>query len=340
MIKINKNIIFSILPSTGLISSIIFAIITCVHYNQAISLLCSFLTITAISLTTFFFYKYKHQLSTLKKENTGLARQRSRQLRELDMARQIQQSLLTHKSMITPEIKIVAHSRPAEKIGGDFYTLSEGISCSTATNAATKGIIQLTSKSQRHATICIGDVAGHGVASALIMLLAQAMIERLINRIPSPAKVLQIANKEIKEQTEQSEISFVTAAILQIDLDSLKLSFAKAGHTDSILIHKDGSTELLASDGVFLGMFDTPQYEEKELFLKHGDRILCYTDGITEAKAKDGELYGVSRLKEFLVQNLDVRIEDLIKKIYNEIEIYSESNQVNDDATIVLIEVL
>jgi phosphoserine phosphatase RsbU/P len=327
-----------------LLSLSIFILIIITHITlyfftpKHITLLITSLTITLI--LTFIISLTEKRLHKNKNITKALKQKREKQLRELDMARQIQQSLLASNTLTTKEISIFASCKPADKIGGDFYTINErNLYKTVSDNSKTKGIIELQSDMNRLVNICIGDVAGHGVASALVMLLTQSLIGKLFQQYTTPVKIFELANKEIKKLTEESEISFVTSALMQIDLDTKIMTYAKAGHTDSLLIHDNGEIESLSTDGIFLGMFDDPKYEEKQIQLKSRDTIVCYTDGITETRSPNGELYGVQRFQEFLSINKNMPAKKLIQNIYEELEKFSKSKEISDDSTILIISI-
>ncbi|HAR62277.1 MAG TPA: hypothetical protein DF296_03840 [Candidatus Margulisbacteria bacterium] len=294
-----------------------------------------------ILLLTYWFLQKKKAFTKDAITTQKLKRQQDKNMRELEMARLIQQSLLGDHTYITKEIKIIAHCRPAEKIGGDFYSFNEHTVYNTLSKTNhQKGIIKLQNQADRQLGICIGDVAGHGIASALIMLLAKSLLDQLMNKFSSPAKIFHLANRQIKVHTEKSDISFVTAAILLINLDNKTLNFSKAGHTDSILLRQDGTLSLLTAEGVFLGMFDNVEFEEVQIQLRPKDKIILYTDGIIETRNSQGELFGLKRLTNLLEANYQLSLEKIVPLIYQELFLFSQKQEVYDDSTVVLVELL
>lgn len=298
------------------------------------------LTITCIVLLIFYIYQ-KEKINDNDITTRQLKKQQAKNQRDLEMARLIQQSLLGDHCFINKEIKVIANCRPAEKIGGDFYTFNEhNVYKTHSQQEEVKGVIKLQNQISRQFGVCIGDVAGHGIASALIMLLAKSLLDQLLQQNTSPAKIFQLANKRIRTHTEKSDISFVTAALMLINLDTKSLIYAKAGHTDSLLIKEDGSVHVLTAEGVFLGMFDNIEFEEVTLQLHPKEKMLLYTDGIIETRNQQGEIFGLKRLVAYLEKSHKNPLEKLITGIHDELVVFSGKQDVNDDATLILIEIM
>jgi sigma-B regulation protein RsbU (phosphoserine phosphatase) len=85
-------------------------------------------------------------------------------------------------------------------------------------------------------------------------------------------------------------------------------------------------------------MFDSPEFEQKDVFLEPGDKLFLYTDGLTEAKDENGELFGTQRLIKILQENNWLSGENLFQKILDEIKEYSKNPNTDDDITMMLLE--
>ena len=279
----------------------------------------------------------QEQLELTNKTN---ARQSLKTARDLDMARHIQSGLLIANKLQYKRYQLSAVCFPAEKIGGDFFMIQKDISNhSDFLPDFSKNVFKLSNKREETLNFGIGDVSGHGVASALVMILAKNTLEDLFSHRLSPQKIMQTANKKLIEYTEGSAINFVTAFCASLDVTNGKLTYSKAGHTPPILLKKSGEVILLETEGVFLGMFNNPEFEEKEVFLESGDKLFLYTDGLTEAKNKEDELMGASKLLELLQQNNWLSGENLFHKLMDDVKEYAGTMAINDDVTMVLLEV-
>lgn len=256
---------------------------------------------------------------------------------DLEMARKIQTGLLPSKKIQFKHYQITAICKPAEKIGGDFFVLQNNINENSCATGLEKGFLKLENTIESSINFGIGDVSGHGVASALVMILAINTIEELFNNKLLPKEIMEISNKRLIEYTEGSSINFVTAFTASLDVDNHRLFYSKAGHTAPLLLHKNGEIELLETEGVFLGMFDNPVFEQKEKEFLKGDKLLLYTDGLTEAKDEHGELFGQTRLITLIQNNAWLTGENLFNKIMDEVNSYAVDG-INDDLTMLLLE--
>ena len=183
----------------------------------------------------------------------------------------------------------------------NFYTfINKTIQTFTKANP---GIIEYANKEDSLLGITIGDVAGHGVSSALVMALSSGLLGRIGFNNQSPSIILQRANIDIQKFISQSQISHVTAFYGNINLNDLILTYANAGHPPALIIHKDDSSEKLKTEGIFLGMYPDEVYEEKTYQLKSGDRVFLFTDGIIETFNKNRESFGTKRLKDLAIIN-------------------------------------
>jgi phosphoserine phosphatase RsbU/P len=287
-----------------------------------------------IGLSIFIYIFKKEHKKTLKFIKIAEAKTS----RDLDMARRIQSGLLAKDSFSYKKYQISAYCQPAEKIGGDFFLIKQNQNLSFNKQESKPGIIRFDEKKDNYINVIIGDVSGHGIASALVMVLAKDSFEDLANKENSPAEIFAEINQKLIEYTENSDISFVTAFYALIDPDKNELIYSKAGHTAPIVLKENGDALSLDTDGVFLGMFDNQTYEEKRIPLDSGDKIFLYTDGLTEAKNVNGELLGTKRLTNILKNNYANKGKQFLSSILEEIESYS-TEKLNDDATMVLIEV-
>ncbi len=271
---------------------------------------------------------------------THLQRKVDKAARDLDMARKIQTGLLANNFLQYKKYVISAFCEPAEKIGGDFFFIDQKTNYSIGKESSRPGIIKYDGRKEDFVHVIIGDVAGHGVASALVMVLARNTFDEYSKKFDSPAEILTHINKKIMEYTENSDISFVTAFMGLIDPQKEEFIYAKAGHTNPVLLRRDGSIETLDCEGVFLGMFDNQEYEEKKIKLMSGDKLLLYTDGLTETRNAKGDILGTQRFHELLRQSYSFTKMEFLNHVVRQIHAYSAEETFHDDATMVLVEVL
>jgi phosphoserine phosphatase RsbU/P len=197
---------------------------------------------------------------------------------ELEMARQIQLSILPHSIPQLPGLGIAARFLPMTSVAGDFYDF-----------------IQIDDK---HIGILIADVSGHGLPSALIASMLQVALKGQAHYASEPAKVLKGLNLALCGKFSQN---FVTAAYMYMDLENHLLRYAGAGHPPVLQWRNaSGKTGEVLENGLVLGMVEEADYQALELALAPRDRYALYTDGVVEAANPARELYGTERLMRFM----------------------------------------
>lgn len=238
---------------------------------------------------------------------------------ELEMARQIQLSILPHTLPRLPGLEIAARFCPMTAVAGDFYDF-----------------VQIDDK---HLGILIADVSGHGLASALIASMLQVALTAQVAHASDPAKVLSGLNRALCGKFTQN---FVTAAYLYVDLERRLVRYAGAGHPPVMHFRPStGKTDKVLENGLILGVFDEASYTALEHPLEPGDRHVLYTDGILEAASPDAEFYGEDRLMRFMENNRALNAEQFADAFLGDIANWSaqlagQSQQ--DDITLLLFD--
>ena len=214
----------------------------------------------------------------LREARAQLAEQLLALNNELEMARQIQLSILPHSIPELPDLKIAARFLPMTSVAGDFYDF-----------------IQIDDK---HIGILIADVSGHGLPSALIASMLQVALKGQAHHDSDPTKVLTGLNLALCGKFSQN---FVTAAYIYMDLENHLLRYAGAGHPPVLHWRNSaGKTGQILDNGLVLGMVEEASYEALELALEPRDRHVLYTDGVVEAANPARELYGTDRFMQFM----------------------------------------
>ena len=296
----------------------------------------SFILASLILITAYFFITNK----VANKDNND-SNQNKKQDPHMDLntAKRVQEALLAIDPPKSDKIQISKRCLPASTLGGDFYTFVNKAVDRISRSSAQKGIIQLIDKPEKMLGITIGDVAGHGVSSALVMALTSGLLNRIGFNNRSPAIILQRANSDIRRFISQSHITHVTAFYSIINLDTMSLSYSSAGHPPAILMRNDGSHELLATDGVFLGMYPDEHFHEENIQLESGNRIVLFTDGIIEAMNEKREAYGIDRLIELTQKNMKLNTDSYSELVFNTLKKYQNGEIQRDDQTLVVMDI-
>lgn len=274
------------------------------------------------------FFEIAHALNDMI---TRLSRDRKniiekeRMAKEIEVASQIQKTLLPTRLPTIPTLELDAFYRAASVVGGDLYDvfdIGSGRYC-----------------------LVVADVSGKGVPASLVMSMLRTVIQiRALEAVSSKAVLLSV-NDYLRDNIPPG--MFITVQLGIYDAAARKLNFVSAGH-NPMLYYKAGTRQLIKINpgGMPLGVPVTlartfeDGLEEVALELDANDLFFLYTDGITEATDRDGNQYGVSRLQEFLADQLrqagEVNVAPLSQRIVDEIDNFSGFAKQNDDITFIL----
>jgi sigma-B regulation protein RsbU (phosphoserine phosphatase) len=242
------------------------------------------------------------------------AAHREHQERELQQAREIQQSLLPKEIPQIPGFEIDGAWEPAREVGGDYFD-----------------VIRL---SDNQLGICIADVVGKSVSAALLMANVQATVRAFASEAVSPATLCTRVNSVLCSTISAGK--FVTLLYGVLDAKSRTFRYTNAGHLSPIFIRATGRAVELSDRGALLGVFPDWKYEDSQIELTPGDRLLLFTDGITEAGMEDGEEFGEQRLIASATENSTQSVQDLKQHLLTDAKKFCRS-QLHDDATLVVI---
>lgn len=240
--------------------------------------------------------------------------------REIDLAREIQLSLLPPTEFTGNNLEIYSFANTAKEVGGDYVDMIE-------TEGGTY--------------IVIADVSGKGLTAALYMVRMQALVHLIIEKSqPSPKQLFLELNNYVKSDIKDK--TFVTACAAFFPKGEDNFTFARAGHNAPIFFSKErDATFDLRSDGFALGMTSTQSLDdhlqEKKFHFKQGDSVLFYTDGLTEARNEFGEEYGEDRLDAIMSVYGSLHAKTIIKKVQSSLESFIGNEKPADDITFTCI---
>ena len=199
--------------------------------------------------------------------------------RELETARQIQQSILPKNVPLVPGLSVAAHYDSMSEVAGDLYDF-------VITPSGQLGVL-------------VADVSGHGVPAAIVASMVKVALAVQEGDIGDPGAVLTRMNRVL---CGRFELAYVTAVFALIDPAARTLTYASAGHPSPLLLRFDGRVESLDHRGMVLGFLPAATYTSAVVRdISVGDRLVLYTDGITEAERPDGEFFGDRQFQELFV---------------------------------------
>lgn len=250
---------------------------------------------------------YQNEIKNYREEQESKAS-------EMEVAHEIQTSLMPPGEIVAGPWSISAKSIPARDVGGDFYEYIPHLDHSVG-------------------GIAIGDVAGKGIPAALQMAVVRTLFRVEARRRIFPAETLMSVNSAL-----QAERSFGMVTLLYgfIDPKTSNLHVSNAGHNYPIILND--TMEEVRLPGLPLGIDDAIEYEEAEVYISPGTSIIFYTDGVIEAMDAAGEMYGFSRFKEAVERFRDSEPQDMVNHLLNDVATFTEGAPQSDDITVVVIQ--
>ena len=252
----------------------------------------------------------------LFKEN--LEKQRMEE--ELNIARELQMSMLPARCPEINGFQIAASSLPAREVGGDFYDFF-------AMGTDRVGMI-------------VGDVTGKSVSGALVMSAARSVFRMLSEEELGVDQIMLRANHRTKSDIKSG--MFVALLYAVLNSKDLTVSMCSAGQTQPIhRSYQTGKARLIDTEGdTFpLGIIAEADYQETQLRLAPGDMVVFYTDGIVEAMNDQKEIFGFERLIEVIRQSDTTSAEMLLKLILDRVDQFAGEVAQHDDLTMIVVAV-
>lgn len=233
---------------------------------------------------------------------------------ELEEAREIQQGLMPRRMPNLPGFTLASAWQPAHMVGGDYL-------------AAFKF-------NERHAALCVADVAGKGLPAALLMSNMQAALRPLASDNTAPSELCSRLNQLMYQNTPLHK--FISCFYSVLDVRSRTITFTNAGHNAPLLVRRGGECIRLEEGGRVIAAFPDSRYTQREIQIYTGDKLLMFTDGLTEARHASGEEFGEERLRECLVGYSGHSAAELRTIILNEVTRFC-GNQFQDDAALMIL---
>lgn len=243
--------------------------------------------------------------------------QKERLEHELELARQVQQSMLPKVFPRVAGYAFAGHCEPARRVGGDFYDvfLLEG---------------------DRFGFV-IADVSDKGMPAALFMALTRSLLLAEAPREASPRAAI-VRVHDLLQRLSPSTM-FVTLFYGVIQRSARRLTYVRAGH-DRPLLLRSGQVETLPGDGTVIGLLDSKDLylEENVLALERGDRLLLYTDGVIDALSPSEEPFGLEKLKDLLTVTAAQPLEETCDLIRSRLADHQGTAEQYDDLTLLAVE--
>ena len=240
-------------------------------------------------------------------------------LKEMELAKYIQESLLPHSIPQMNGYELCFSNRMASAVGGDYFDaklLDENNLC-----------------------IIIGDVSGHGVASALVMAIAKAVLYHGFNETRDLIKLFEDLNMVINTYFNKPPVKkMITLFATIINLQTGQAVFTDAGHNFPMKISADGTVTEISMVGLPVGvMKKLRKAHTDEYTIGKGESIVFYTDGIVEVTGKTEEQYGYNRFKSVLSANASKSANEIMSTLFNYYDNWLSGTEPDDDVTLVVL---
>ena len=256
-------------------------------------------------------------------EMTEGLKERERMQQSLDLAMEVQQNLLPRNDPGVEGLDISGTSYYCEETGGDYFDY-----------------LRTTENAQKKICVVVGDVADHGIPSALLMATARAFLRQRTSRSGKLNQVVADVNRQISRDVEDSG-RFMTLFICEIDRRNQVIDWVNAGHDPAMIYDRQsGKFEELAGNSLPLGVSKAAVYQKLDREIKPGQMIMIGTDGIWEAQNPQGEMFGKERFKDVIRQHADQSARDIIQAVIKQVDNFRYPLDKTDDVTLVVVKII
>jgi sigma-B regulation protein RsbU (phosphoserine phosphatase) len=252
-------------------------------------------------------------------EMTEGLKERQRLQQSLDIAKEVQQNLLPGQDPQIEGLDIAGTSIYCEETGGDYYDY-----------------LMTGENGQKKICVVVGDVADHGIPSALLMTTARAFLRQRTSRSGELDQVVSDVNRQLTRDVEDSG-RFMTLFICEIDRSNQIIHWVNAGHDPAMIYDTEGDRfEELTGNALPLGVSEMTAYLKLDKKIMPGQIIMMGTDGIWEAQSPQGEMFGKERFKDIIRNNAGRPAKDIIQAVIKDVDRFCHPLEKADDITLVV----
>lgn len=249
---------------------------------------------------------------------------------ELQMARDVQASLIPSTTPEIPGWDFAAYWEPAREVSGDFYDFISGVGDKNLAK------IEEPSPGSPMLGIVIGDVSDKGMHAALFMALTRSVVRASLTAGLSPADGLTQTNRLLCADSTNG--MFVTLFYTQLDPQKNELTYVNAGHNPPLHYRaKDKDLTELKATGIMLGFTDMVLHKQRSVHIEPNDWVVIYTDGVTEAMDEQNEQFGEERLRGVILAQCDQTPQEMLQALRQSVSAFVGNRNQSDDITVVIL---
>lgn len=242
-------------------------------------------------------------------------REKQRMEEELDVAREIQRSLLPNDLPTEGWFRAAGSSVASRQVGGDYFDMC-------------------TPKPDVWAVI-VADVSGKGVSSALLASVLQGAFLFAAESAVSIEEMMSRINHFLGDRTKGEK--YATMFYCTVSRGGI-LRWANAGHPEPLVVRPAGELIPLSPTGMPLGMLPTAVYNEQEIQLQPGDKVVMYSDGFSEAENEKGQFFDKNGMRDAIRAAANLGGSAMHAALSSAFQDYTEGTVLADDVTLVVLE--
>jgi sigma-B regulation protein RsbU (phosphoserine phosphatase) len=253
-------------------------------------------------------------LESVRLHRLGVEQQRRD--REMQIAREIQQSLFPRSCPTVAGFEVSALSEPCQEVGGDHYDF-------------------IPLEGGRLA-LAVADVAGKGAPASILMASVHASLRAMAGS--SPPALMGRLNRFLLASTQENK--YVTLFYAELDPRTRRLVYVNGGHVPPCRVSAAGECERLLAGGPALGLLESAEYEAGEAALRPGDVVAVVTDGVTEAASPEDREFGEEGVLRVLRAHRTEGAKEVLDALVRSVRAWTGPAGCSDDLTALVLKAL
>ncbi|MBN1518234.1 SpoIIE family protein phosphatase [Candidatus Sumerlaeota bacterium] len=245
--------------------------------------------------------------------------QQAKMQQELEIASQIQRTLICHEIPQPQGFEIAAATLSAREVGGDFY--------------------DFIPIGDSHLGVTLADVSGKGVPAAILASsLRSALQVKARDSRQDIKEIIQDINRMTYRDTMEN--MFATLFFAIIDIEQKTMNFINAGHDAPFLLTPDGQVRELEAGGTVVGIFEDTLWDSDQALLPPGSALAIFSDGVTDIRNAKGEMFDRNRLQKVLQKSLTLTAHQIMERVSEQAFEFKGDAAQFDDFTLMIIKSL